>query len=142
MISLNRGLARLIFILVFLIPIAWYLILQLFGDNSFSLELKQPLNDCFQPKGITIVRTSDSISLAKRNYLNRVKYAIDRNSISFQEMDAEFFNCINQPDVDLVLLNEEGLWGGYVLSREGVDLLLTELDILILQNLYGEGAYR
>lgn len=71
-----------------------------------------------------------------------MKYAIDRNSISFQEMDAEFFNCINQPDVDLVLLNEEGLWGGYVLSREGVDLLLTELDILILQNLYGEGAYR
>lgn len=89
-----------------------------------------------------MIRASDSISLTKTNYLQRVEYATKKKSILFQQKEKDFFQCINQSDADLVLINEKGLWGGYELTREGVDLLLTELDILILQESYGEGAYR
>ncbi len=139
---MNKGLARLIFIVVFLIPVVWYLILQLFGSNTFALELKYQVDSCYQASEVVVIRTSDSLSITEQNYLQRVEYATTQKSISLVEKDQDFFQCINQSEADLVLINEQGLWGGYELSREGVDVLLTELDILILQNTYGEGAYR
>ena len=102
----------------------------------------QPLGECMEVKTLTVGRTSDSISLAQTNYLERVTYAVDKRDIVLQTFEKDFFECINQSNADIVLLNEEGLWGAYELSREGVDLLLTELDILLLQDSYGEGAYR
>jgi len=139
---LNKGLARLIFLIVFLIPVAWYLILQLLGDNNFSLEKKSDLNDCISPSGVMVIKSDDSVSIAKKNYLDRVTYLTSKRDITLQEKGEDFFSCINQTEADLVLINEEGLWGSYELSREGVDLLITELDILLLQSSYGEGAYR
>ena len=74
--------------------------------------------------------------------MNRVTYGVDkRNAMLLTESDT-FFNCINQSEADLVLINEEGLWGSYELTRDGVDQLLTELDILVLQQSYGKGTHR
>lgn len=84
----------------------------------------------------------DSVSLAKQNYLDRVRHATDRKSISLLKEHAEFFACINQNDAELVMIDEKGLWGSYELSRDGVDRLLTELDILLLQKSYGQGTRR
>ena len=74
--------------------------------------------------------------------MNRVIYASSKRKASLLYKSQSFFDCINQSDADLVLVNEKGLWGGYELSREGVDQLLTELDILTLQQQYGEGVSR
>lgn len=52
-----------------------------------------------------------------------------------------FLTCIESSD-DLALVSPEGLWGTYNLSREGVDRLITELDILMIQTSYGEGVSR
>ena len=122
---------------------AWYLILQLFGSNSFALELQYQLADECEAIGeITVVRRSDSVSIAKRNYLERVTYGAEKRKVPFEVKEQNFFNCINQSEADLVLLDEQGLWGAYALSREGVDLILTELDVLLLQKSYGKGAER
>ncbi len=139
----SRGLKRLIIFVVFLIPVAWYFILQLFGDNKFSLELIDVVADnCNSYNAITIVSKDDTLSIVETNYMNRVIYAAEkRNSILTYETQ-DFFDCINQSNVDLVLLNKEGLWGSYSLSREDVDRLLTELDILTLQQTYGKGTSR
>ena len=139
---MNKGIARLIFIVVFLIPVAWYLILQLFGDNKFSLTPIGSLNDCVESAEVQIIRSSDAVSIAEKNYLDRVLYYANKRSIEVLQKDDFFFQCVNQSDADLVLINEAGVWGAYALSREGVDLLITELDILILQQTYGEGAER
>lgn len=88
------------------------------------------------------MRTMDSVSLTKQNYLDRVVYAVENKKVPLAKKDQDFFECINQSESDLVLISEEGLWGAYDLSREGVDQLLTELDILLLQKTYGEGTYR
>ncbi|WP_462249199.1 hypothetical protein [Ekhidna sp.] len=139
----GRGLKRLIIFVVFLIPVGWYLILQLFGDNRFSLSLLNELpRECQQFNEITVVSISDSLSVVETNYMNRVIYAANKRKANLVYENQSFFDCINQSDVDLVLINEKGLWGAYELSREGVDQLLTELDILALQQSYGKGTVR
>ncbi len=139
---MKKGLARLIFLVVFLIPVCWYLFLQLFGSNNFSLELSYAIDGCDDVTEVLILRRSDSVSIAKQNYMDRVSYAANKRSIQFLKKDQKFFDCINQSSSDLVLVDDEGLWGSYELSREGVDVLLTELDILLLQKSYGKGTYR
>ena len=139
---MNKGLARLIFLIVFFIPVAWYLILQLFGDNNFSLELQSPLGTCLQTETIKVIHAEDSLSVAETNYFERVSYYTNKRSVTLEEKSREFFQCINQSGMDLVLVSKEGVWGGYELSREGVDQLITELDILLLQDNYGKGTYR
>ena len=121
----------------------WYLLLQLFGDNRFSLtQVSEIPSDCLQFNVISVVSIDDSLSIVETNYMNRVVYAADKRKANLIYESQSFFDCINQSDADLVLVNEEGLWGAYQLSREGVDQLLTELDILTLQQTYGEGASR
>lgn len=125
-----------------MIPVTWYLILQLFGSNNFSLQLLDPITDCEQVSAITVVLKTDSVSQVKQNYLDRVKYGVEKRSSNLRIKDEKFFECINQIESDIVLISEEGLWGGYSLTRDGVDQLLTELDILILQKSYGKGVER
>ncbi len=139
----SKGLKRLLVFIVFLIPVTWYLILQLFGSNNFSLSLKSEIDEaCTRYTTISIVSKSDSLSLVETNYINRVIYAAKKRSADLIYEDQFYFDCINQSDADLVLVNEDGLWGGYELSRDGVDQLLTELDILTLQKTYGKGTSR
>ncbi|MEQ8904086.1 hypothetical protein [Ekhidna sp.] len=139
----SKGLKRLIIFIVFLIPVAWYLILQLFGTNNFSLSLKQELsNECGAYNEITIVSISDTLTVVETNYMNRVKFGAEKRSAILSYKDQSFFDCIGTPEADLALVSEKGLWGTYQFSRDGVDELLTELDILKLQQTYGKGTSR
>lgn len=126
-----------------MIPVLWYLFLQLFGSNSFSLTLVSDIPlVCETYQKITVVSKSDSLSIVETNYMNRVIYAVDKRKATLVYTSSDFFDCIKQSDADLVLVNEKGIWGTYVLSRDGVDQLLTELDILTLQQTYGKGTNR
>jgi len=96
---------------------------------------------CTQFTEISILYTSDSLSASQINYLNRITYRTSEKNIPLiVELDL-FFDCA-EIEEDLALVNNEGIWGTYELSREGVDQLLTELDILIIQKSYGEGISR
>lgn len=125
-----------------MIPVTWYLILQLFGSNNFSLDLVDDIIDCDQFKQVTIILRTDSVSIARQNYLDRVRFGAEKRDIKIIIKEKDFFNCINQSEADLVLVSGQGLWGGYTLTRDGVDQLLTELDILLIQQSYGKGAKR
>ncbi len=136
---MKKGLARLIFLIVFLLPVAWYIFLQGFGNNTFKLEVAQSIdNNCGIFTKIMVIRKDDSISIAKKNYLDRVVFGCNKRSIRIEIKNQDFFVCINQSGADMVIIDESGLWGQYELSREGVDLLLTELDVLLLQKSYGK----
>ena len=139
--SSKRGLTRLAFFIVFFIPVAWYLFLQLFGNNQFVLEVKYPIKDnCPTFDKVTIVYSQDSLSVTKRNYFNRVLYKTKGEKRLVLDT-INFISCVGSSS-DLILVNQEGIWGEYEMSREGVDRLLTELDILILQKSYGTGSSR
>ena len=140
---MKKGVARLIFLVVFLVPITWYLFLQLFGNNSFVLGLLAPVKDtCGAFDELVIVSKIDSISIVKKNYLNRISFLLEKKSIKLLKEDERFFHCINQKEAELVMVDKVGLWGSYELSREGIDRLLTELDILLLQKSYGKDTTR
>lgn len=126
-----------------MIPVTWYLILQLFGNNTFSLQLISELSpDCGEFPSVTVVVKNDSISLVQKNYMDRVQFGTEKRATVVEFKDQFFFKCINQMDADLVLVSDDGLWGSYTLTRDGVDQLLTEIDILLLQQSYGESARR
>ncbi|MEO9999725.1 hypothetical protein [Ekhidna sp.] len=128
---------------MFFIPVVWYLFLQLFGSNNFSLTLLDDVaSGCDVYEEITVVSKNDSLTIVETNYMNRVVYAVDKRKVTLIYVPSSYFDCIDQPNVDLVLVNKEGIWGTYALSREGVDQLLTELDILSLQQSYGKGTSR
>ncbi|MEP1032169.1 hypothetical protein [Ekhidna sp.] len=97
---------------------------------------------CQQYSTISVVSKSDSLSIIETNYLNRVIFATDKRKATLLYESQSFFDCVGQSDADLVLANEKGIWGSYELSRDGVDQLLTELDILTLQQTYGKGTIR
>ncbi|WP_425391723.1 hypothetical protein [Ekhidna sp.] len=98
--------------------------------------------DCQGYDDITVLSKSDSLSTVETNYMNRVVYATEKREVSLIYIDENYFDCINQSGVDLVLINRKGVWGGYNLNREDVDRLITELDILKLQESYGKGTRR
>jgi hypothetical protein len=139
---LNKGLTRLLFFIVFLIPVGWYLFLQFFGDNTFTLSVKRSLDQDCIVSGVKILQNFDTLSIAESNHFTRVQYGANERKIEVLDQKSLIRNCTNQNDAKLVLIDESGIWGSYDLNREGVDLLLTELDILILQRNYGKDVSR
>ena len=108
----SRGLKRLVVFVVFLVPVCWYLFLQLFGSNEFSLvRVSGYPSDCKSYNEITILSKNDSLSLVETNYMNRVIFGAEKRAASLVVEEQVFFDCINQSGVDLVLIDESGLWG-------------------------------
>ena len=123
-------------------PVCWYFFLQLFGSNKFSLDSAAPISaDCTRFEGISILHTSDSLTSAQINHFNRVSFGATKRSIPLLTDPADFFACMNITS-DLLLVDDLGIRGYYTMSREGVDRLLTELDILVIQRGYGNGSSR
>lgn len=138
----SKGLKRLLVFVVFLVPVCWYFFLQLFGSNQFNVEVASEIPiDCNTFSDITIIHRLDSLNPARTNSLNRVSYRANTKKIVLLADTLNFFNCI-QRQADIALVGEEGVWGTYNLDREGVDQLLTEIDILIIQKTYGKGLSR
>ncbi len=138
----NKGLKRLAFFVVFLIPVGWYFFLQLFGSNKFALTSVEPISEeCGNISTISVLYTGDSTSVGQTNYLDRVVYQTITKDVPFLYGQSLFFDCL-QIENELILANKDGIWGVYKLDRGGVDQLLTELDILIIQTSYGEGTSR
>lgn len=140
---INKGIQRFIFFIVFLIPITWYLFLQAFGENKFSLKVIKPIpSSCGVYQDTKILMQSHDLGIESQNYLDRVIFGAKKRKVSLDTMSNDFFNCLETEQNFFALVDEKGLRGIYSLDREGVDLLLTELDVLLLQKMYGKGTNR
>lgn len=127
---------------MFLVPVCWYFFLQFFGNNQFSVEVVKTIpSDCGSFEEIAIVHRIDSLNPSKTNSLNRVTFRANRKKVLLVADTIDLFTCM-QKQTDVMLVSAEGLWGSYELDREGVDRLLTELDILMIQKSYGKGSSR
>lgn len=84
---------------------------------------------------------ADSLDPSRQNQLNRVTYASRQKEIVVLTNQSAFFQCCNI-EADVLLVDSDGIWGAYILDREGVDRFLTELDILLIQKSYGKGVSR
>ncbi len=90
---------------------------------------------------ISVIYTSVPLHTAELSCFNRIAYRTEIKKVPLVSDSLGFIHCMNYAS-DMLLVDEEGIWGAYELSREGVDNLLTELDILIFQKSYGKGVSR
>lgn len=127
---------------VFLIPVVWYLFLQLFGSNKFELVAISSVDEqCAQFESLTVSHRAINFDPAQQSHFNRVQFKTKAKKVSLVADTLGMFNCLSISEV-LLLTEGSNVWGAYDLDREGVDRLLTEMDIVLLQKTYGEGVSR
>jgi hypothetical protein len=133
----GRGLIRLVFVVVFGIPVLWYLFLQLFGDNRFQLPVISVLGDCKGQGTVLLLKTND-LDIKQQNELNRVFQVLEKKQLRFDTLSTCGFE-----KAEIVLVDKKRqVRGEYQLERRDVDRFFTELDILMLVENYGEGIRR
>jgi hypothetical protein len=132
----KRIVVVLFFIVVFGLPIFWYLVLQIFGENKFDLP-KLGLIDstCVERDNVATLLIDSSAINNHINELNRLLEQfvdIDSNDLKMSYS----INCLNNSEA--LLIDHLGvIRGEYLITREEMDRMLTEMDIYLL-NLKGD----
>lgn len=116
-------------IIIFGVPVVWYLFLQLFGTNQFELQV---LETDFLPsqchEGVVMLLYSEERETsADKNQFNRIKQYAQAKGISFKPIAG----CIDQPAFDLFLVDQKNqLRGQYSYEILEVDRAEVEIDLL------------
>ncbi|RED96239.1 hypothetical protein [Marinoscillum furvescens] len=125
----RKALVVLFFIVVFGLPVCWYLFLQAFGENKFALPVLS-----------TYESTCDSLSFDKAGLLVDADLAktypnefarIDERLNQESNLQLVLTSCEMADDMMLVD-HENQVRGIYDLNREEVDRLLAEIDIYLM----------
>jgi len=126
---MNRKLLTIgAFIVIFGLPVSWYLFLQAFGENNFDLPRYELWSSkCVNDSGFVVV--NESAIAIHANQFQRVESTLKKaNNVKFYQVDGDSCNLKN----DLYLVDHQGVVRGfYNLNREEVDRFLTEIDIYL-----------
>lgn len=125
----KRIVTILFFVVIFGLPISWYLFLQTFGENRFDLPvIKDWQNECSEAEAVLLV---DSLTAQQfPNEIVRIKKAmVNQTILSLREFSNDSCGLISE--VVLVDHNRQ-VRGEYLITREEVDRILAEVDIYIL----------
>lgn len=118
------------FLIVFGLPVGWYLILQVFGENRFDLpELELLDSKCIDVPGQAYLAIDSAHFLNNRTEWRRIK----KHFKAIKQTDVTIVNNLPCNEKEgLFFVDENGvLRGEYFISREETDRLLTEVDIYL-----------
>lgn len=126
---MKRIVTILFFVVVFGLPIGWYLFLQAFGENKFDLpNLGNWENSCVV-ESATLLVDSAAVKKYPNEYKRLKKGLSDQTILTLYEFSKS--SCDIMPEA--VLIDHMGkIRGQYVINREEVDRILAETDIYIL----------
>ena len=130
----KRVVTRLLFFIIFILPVAWYLFLQFFGKNEFRIVPFSEIGDCDNKTEFAVYIHNKSINNQEEIFFDRLKYRTNKLAIPVYETDKLFFECVNYKNTDFLLADKGKIWGIYSLSREDLDRFFIEVDILRIQN--------
>lgn len=119
------------FLIVFGLPVAWYLFLQVFGENRFDLPvIEEAYSICEVPEGVALLRLDVNEAAEKPNERQRViAKLMDIGEVKLIEANSD--SC--KWSYKMSLVDHEGMIRGiYEFNREEVDRLLAEVDIYVL----------
>ncbi len=118
------------FIVVFGLPVAWYLFLQAFGENRFDLPVLESIqNDCLKVKEERVYLDSMDLN-GSPNEKSRIITRLLRQSI-LDWNTIDFTQC--GLDGSIILIDSlDQVRGVYEVNREEVDRFLAEIDIYLL----------
>ncbi|MFY0600482.1 MAG: hypothetical protein JXR03_12495 [Cyclobacteriaceae bacterium] len=126
----RKLLVILFFIVVFGLPVIWYFILQIFGENKFDLPVLEKIEDrCIVINNQAYLQMDSLAFLGEETQLKRLDKRL--KTIEPSNLRVVYSNeC--RPDNKISLVDEKGqLRGEYLVSREETDRLLTEIDIYL-----------
>lgn len=119
------------FIIVFGLPVAWYLFLQAFGENRFDLPVfEKAVSECTVMDKKALVRLDKTVGLLKPNERQRViTKLMDIGEVELIEANSD--SC--KWSYEMSLVDHDGMIRGiYEFNREEVDRLMAEVDIYVL----------
>lgn len=127
----RKFLVVLFFIVVFGLPVLWYFILQIFGENKFDLpKLERINNSCIsQQANATLLIDSASIE-GRINDWNRLKSKMSQ--VDSKAIDLKVNSSCNMNYSALLVERDGEVRGQYSFTREEVDRVITEIDIYLL----------
>ncbi len=119
----------LFFIVVFSLPVAWYLFLQLFGENKFVLPIisKYEVKNC-EVQGPVILSKLLLVEENPNEFERLLKQLDNTSDVGFYSIDSA---CTIGYDL-IFLDHSEMIRGQYGSTREEIDRLLAEVDIYLL----------
>ncbi len=119
----------LFFVIVFGLPVGWYLFLQFFGENKFDLPViaQYEVSNC-EVNGPVVLSKADFVG-QNPNQFERLLNALNNNpEIGFYSIDS-----VCTMGYPLIFVDKEKMVRGtYQATREDVDRLLAEVDIYIM----------
>ena len=119
----------LFFVVVFGLPVGWYLFLQIFGENKFDLPVmeKYVQPNC-EIQGPVVLSKSDFVQQNPNQFERLLKSLNNNPEIGFYSIDSAC--TMGHP---LIFVDEKKMVRGvYEATREDVDRLLAEVDIYLL----------
>lgn len=126
----KKILVVLFFIVVFGLPVGWYLTLQIFGENKFDLPILTVLEEeCIEVSGQAYL-VIDSLSFTdNRTEWKRIKKRLQ----NVEQTDIAIVSTSKcNGDNEIIFVDESGqIRGNYEISREEADRLITEIDIYL-----------
>ena len=119
-----------ILILVFGLPVSWYLFLQAFGQNQFQLSPVGNVNETCNLKSASLYILDTCVVDDEKLQLQRLMIQLKDNdwSYDFYTSQEDCFGEFNTYPLILVGDNRE-IIGYYELSIEEVDRVLVEFDL-------------
>ena len=117
-----------ILIIIFGVPVFWYLFLQLFGENKFELyPIRLVEHTCWNASDlIFLVRHPENV--AQENQLTRLETLLSDRSV---QLTKDSVNClVDTATHALYLFDQKKLIGYYDLTILEVDRLIVELDLM------------
>jgi len=128
---LKKILKFFILILVFGLPVSWYLFLQAFGQNQFQLSPVGNVNETCNLESASLYIIDTSVVDDEKLQLQRLMIQLIDNdwSYNFYTSKEDCFAEFNTYPLILVGYNRE-IIGYYELSIEEVDRVLVEFDLL------------
>ena len=120
-----------ILILVFGLPVSWYLFLQAFGQNQFKLSPIGIVNETCEIGSGTLYILDTAVFDDEKTQLQRLMLQLEEKQWShdFYIAKDHCFGDFNKYPLILVGSNRE-IIGHYGLSIEEVDRVLVEFDLL------------
>ncbi|MEQ8471022.1 MAG: hypothetical protein RIC35_07550 [Marinoscillum sp.] len=119
------------FLVVFGMPLAWYLFLQMFGENQFALpEYGRYTSTCELPLNSAVVLLDEKAAERQPNERQRViNRLMELGEVQFIETNMD--SCKLSYEMNLVD-HDKVIRGVYDFNREEVDRFMAEVDIYIL----------
>lgn len=128
--SLNRKtLKTFILLIVFGVPVIWYLFLQLFGENQFELEVLGKLDSSCLSAQSTVFLLHKDYDMESQNQLRRLSTFLEDHDIILFKDSMNCFSIPEQPPLMLVD-GENNLRGRYDITLKEIDRIMVEVDLL------------